>query len=271
MSTGEEYHHPTTGSETRAPKAAYSNGHYSDYDKSYNKLSTDDGCGSTHEYKSPYKSMLNPRVHESQERSHRRRVRRRQDDGQAYCHELGELYTDNSMKLETLPNTDYVSRWDLPLTPTDSSNAYQIADPHIMLEPWNFSQEDKEEFGQEFELTAEEDLISAAKFYNEMTSPIGDSGTSSFPVPNFMARTEISVESYYSCRGVDGSNLPAAAYEFSDKRMTTNSMGVSPLDPASSMIVHTGHSLEGLLPDSGDHANLTVASKRKRICQLLGL
>ncbi|KAI1456943.1 hypothetical protein F4805DRAFT_430640 [Annulohypoxylon moriforme] len=231
---GEEYYYPTLSSETRVPKAMHSNDDCGGYDSSPKKQPTNDAGRSIHECKSPYASVLDSRIRESQrhacsipryelpasklgipqqERSHRRRVRRHQYDSQAYQRQLREGYMNNSMELKTPHDPDYVSRRDPPLAPTDLSYAHQTTDPYVMSEPSNIDRAGVEELGQEFELMAEEDLMSAAKFYNDMASPIGDPGTSSFPMPSFMTRTEISVESYCSRGRVNGSILPAASYE----------------------------------------------------------
>ncbi|KAI1087440.1 hypothetical protein F5B19DRAFT_499910 [Rostrohypoxylon terebratum] len=57
---------------------------------------------------------------------------------------------------------------------------------------------------------------------------------------------------------------------YSDKRASSSSPELSPSDTASSTIVHTGHSSEGLRPDLDDHTDIAV-SKHKGIRQLLGL
>ncbi|KAI1206401.1 uncharacterized protein F4807DRAFT_438886 [Annulohypoxylon truncatum] len=226
-----DHYHRSIDRETQAPQATYSDDHYRN---SRNKQPTNGFCKSVHEYNHPCESMKNSHVYEPQarayatpryeqpavesevsqrERSHRRRVRRHQDGGRAYRHEHGEGHMENAMGPETPCDPDYVSGWDLPPTPIDLSHAYQTTDPYFMGETWDANQGGEEELGQGYEFMAEEDLISAAKFFDDMTGPFCDSGTSSFPMPKSMTRTEISIESCYSRRGADGSTLPPAAYE----------------------------------------------------------
>ncbi|KAI2464360.1 hypothetical protein F4781DRAFT_439608 [Annulohypoxylon bovei var. microspora] len=351
MSMDEDYYYPTIGKETsKTPKATYSN---VCYNNSRSRQPTSRAYGLAHEYKSTCESMSDARVHgpqthssassrygrsilESelgqQERSHRRRVRRHRDDTGLYRNRPEERYMDNMLDTEQ-ENPDYVSGWDLPPTPPDLSHAYSFTYPYFTDEPWNSSQEGQGEFGQEIESVAEEDLASAAKFFNSMTSPVGDPSAPLFHMPSFTTRTEISVESYYPGEELDGPNLPLAAYELYEASDSSSMVGqegsqVKTLEysskddrnkrtavrassgassthhpqqklrgskhkslkqceentyhseeivsssspgPASSMIVHTGHSAEGLQSDSIDDTNLTVVGKRRRIRQMLGL
>ncbi|KAI1444010.1 hypothetical protein F5Y02DRAFT_428264 [Annulohypoxylon stygium] len=219
MPTDEDYYYRGTSDRTREPKARY----YIDHnDNSRDKQTTNEAYGSVREYKAPYESTVNYRMYEPQARactthglsqqgrSHRRRVRRHQYGGWTYNYEHGKRPTDDTAELKTLHEPECVSGWDLPPTPTELPRPYQTTDPYLVSESWNAYHTGEEEPGQGFEWTAEEDLLSAAKFFDGMTNPIY--GFDATP-PDCMTHTEISVESYYSCTGADGSVIPPAAYE----------------------------------------------------------
>ncbi|KAI1375512.1 hypothetical protein F4677DRAFT_460217 [Hypoxylon crocopeplum] len=161
------------------------------------------------------------------EHSDRRRVRRQGDSSRRSRQGGWEGYGDDTPGLEpdTPDDPNYAHKWEEPQTPTDISHADPAFVSYHMDGPWGRSDE---EMDREAEVVIEQDLASAGKLFNDMTSPLytpgKTSGTSRLPISGFMARAEISVVSYSSYEELDGGNL-TTVYELaetSDKDKSTS-------------------------------------------------
>ncbi|OTA89696.1 hypothetical protein M434DRAFT_373420 [Hypoxylon sp. CO27-5] len=267
--------------------------------------------------------------------SSRRRVRQHQGHVEKYHDEIRDSYMDRDTDTEpdTPEDPNYTFKWHLPPTPTDIPYASREFDPYFMGESWRIGEEEMYQMEREAEELAEQNLASAGKLFDNMTTPFATFSPSKFSVPSFVTRTEFSINTYVSKEGLDP-NIPTATMfelvessdsseavdqevrsiktlEFSseddlDHKATaracspTGLMGDASRDPRgdqsdssrktskknvygsriresggssnplspnaeSSMVVHTGHSMENLRQGPIDYTNSTVPSRRRRI------
>ncbi|OTA52545.1 hypothetical protein K449DRAFT_391319 [Hypoxylon sp. EC38] len=110
---------------------------------------------------------------------------------------------------DTPEDPNYTFKWHLPPTPTDMPYTSRDFDPYFMGEPWRISEEEMYQMEREAEELAEQNLASAGKLFDNMTTPFATSGPFKFPVPSFVTRTEFSINTYDSKEGLDP-NIPTA-------------------------------------------------------------
>lgn len=84
---------------------------------------------------------------------------------------------------------------DEPETPTDASYGDGMHSPYIVNDSWSGYQSDLE---REAEAMAERDLAHAGKLFDNLSSTLGGSATSTFPWSSFSNTSNMSIVSYYS-------------------------------------------------------------------------
>ncbi|KAI0151899.1 hypothetical protein F4776DRAFT_946 [Hypoxylon sp. NC0597] len=205
--------------------------------------------------------------------SSRRRVRRHQDHVRK--HRGGIRDSNMDRETDTEPDTPedpkYTFTWDLPPTPTDLPYASRNFDPYFMGEPWRTGEEEMYQMEREAEELAEQSLASAVdqEVRSIKTFEFSSEGDLDHKI---IAHTRGSTTSMGDAsRGPRGdqseSSRKTSKKNVSSSRMRESSSSSNPLssNAESSMVVHTGHSMENIRRNSIDYTNSAVPGRRRRI------